>query len=247
VIYSKEFFKIQLAFAIRVKELKNISLEKALFDFTMLYKVLKLPRPIDPENKEWLAFVELFSIHELNVDKAFDFYRATREIKHKSTDQKQTEKWFGYFRYEIEAEDAAISIHFDSGRNTDKSPYSRTEINERRNEVQQLLKDVVKSHPNIHNVRGAASWMYNLPIFNELFPKEWINSATAVVDKFDSLALWGQFLRRDGTVREDIATAFYDSMEKATSEEQLYRSFPYKVFKLGYIDIYNLLAFYNKR
>jgi len=107
-------------------------------------------------------------------------------------------------------------------------PLSKERMSVRLQELKALFAEVKKQHPDVLLVRGN-SWLYNLAAYKRLFPPQYTKTMKMVDGEFQYLSLWGQFVRRNGQVHEDIASSFLFSLHKHDTLEGLKRCFPYQV------------------
>ncbi|MCA9383927.1 hypothetical protein KC909_06215, partial [Candidatus Dojkabacteria bacterium] len=79
----------------------------------------------------------------------------------------------------------------------------------------------------------STSWLYDLEIMNRFLPQEFLDSREIVElkDELQYLGCWGQFLKRDGNIREDDAQVFIEKIQKAETFDQLVECFPHNIFK----------------
>jgi len=71
----------------------------------------------------------------------------------------------------------------------------------------------------------GTSWLYNVPAYRRLFPTAYIASARPVA-RLRALSLWGQFLDRNGCVRNDAAAMLLARIERASDFANLLSCFP---------------------
>ena len=66
--------------------------------------------------------------------------------------------------------------------------------------------------------------------YRRLFPPAYVKTARLIPaeNELHFLALWGQFLNADGTVRESIADLFLSCIEAVGSWEQVLKCFPFQ-------------------
>ena len=85
--------------------------------------------------------------------------------------------------------------------------------------------------PNPARVVGA-SWLYNLAAYRQLFPGSYLAAARPIKRRFRHMPLWGQFVNRDGAVREDRARPFRARLGRQSSLQDLDDCFPFQVLAL---------------
>ena len=127
------------------------------------------------------------------------------------------------FWYELEEHGRQVRIHFSNREGS--GVLSR--MPRRRAELAAMLRDAQSAAPQAERVRGG-SWLYHLPGYRALFPPSFLARAVPAdpQDEVNRVALWGQFLRGDGTLYRPHADPFIDAIRRANSLEQLFRAFP---------------------
>ncbi len=220
---SPAFFDLQLHFASHVARINDLNFEEALLSFTNIY-LQCIGRSFDPADPTWLTYLKGL---RHTSDKALwtaSFYESQKEPTPPSA--------YGCFRYTYLADEQTIRLHFS---NVDSSGYgslSKERIMVRLKELKTLFTDVKKQYPEAQRVQGA-SWLYNIDAYKRLFPSQYTheNEMGKRDEEFQYLALWGQFLQRDGQVREPQAHSFLSCCSMQQTLEGLVRCFPYQVLE----------------
>lgn len=91
-----------------------------------------------------------------------------------------------------------------------------------------MFAQIKKHYGDTLKVRGN-SWLYNIDSYRRLFPAQYTRDVKLVEDEFQYISLWGQFLQRDGQIREHLVDAFLSCLQKAETFKDLTSSFPYQV------------------
>lgn len=131
----------------------------------------------------------------------------------------------GCFSYELEDAGQTLRLHFKSVRRSGAlRPSQRAQ---RRGELLGVLSHAQAACPAVRLLRGG-SWLYNLPGYRALFPPAVLTTAVPADprDELEFMALWGQFLRGDGTLYEPTARTFQDRLTAAHDEHGLLAAFP---------------------
>ena len=215
------FFDIQLRFADQLARVSHLSFEEALLSFTNIYFHC-LSRPFDPTHPAWQVYLEGL---RRTSDKAlwtFTFYENMREFAAPSS--------YGCFRYAYLADEQEIRLHFTNADTSDHGPLSKERMTNRLQELKMLFVDVKKQYPEAQRVKGA-SWLYNIDAYKRLFPSEYTKAMRRRDDEFQYLALWGQFLQRDGQVRELLVNSFLSCCNNQQTLEGVVSCFPYQVLE----------------
>jgi hypothetical protein len=93
-----------------------------------------------------------------------------------------------------------------------------------------MFRDIRSKVPEAKTVRGG-SWLYNLEAYKRLFPFEYVSTAQQEDDEFPFLALWGQFLNRNGQLRDQIADPFLACIQEQDTLDGLKQCFPFQVLR----------------
>lgn len=105
---------------------------------------------------------------------------------------------YGFFTYDLtelaQPPACAIGLHL-ANPFAPLSPF--VDPQERLRELQRLLADVSRAHPEVTHV-STGTWLNSFEPFLALFPPEWAASAAEVTVLFKGAGLWGQFYDRRG-------------------------------------------------
>jgi hypothetical protein len=138
-----------------------------------------------------------------------------------------------------------IRIHFHNVEPPDMSPLSPERLDVRLHELRTLSLHAMETEAESSTVVGT-SWLYNLPAYRRLFPAAYLESVTTAGPRFRSMTLWGQFLERDGSLREPSSLIFLDRLACPASLESLSSCFPLQPLSVE-APISDFLAFYQTR
>ena len=94
-----------------------------------------------------------------------------------------------------------------------------------------MFRQIHEVHPDAEEVWGG-SWLYNLEAYRRLFPTEYVAAPTSAGYETGYLALWGQFVSRNGGVREPAASLFMDCVRQRRDIEACLTCFPYVVLRV---------------
>lgn len=216
---SAGYFDLQLRFAKNIARVSYFSFEEAILNFTNIY-LQCLGRSFDTTHPAWQTYLE--GLHQVS-DQAhwtFAFYENRREMAFLSP--------FGCFQYAYLAEEHAIRLHFTNTDASSYGPLSQKRMPARLHELKTLFAEIKQRHPDAQMVRGV-SWLYNIDAYKRLFPPEYTSTMEIVDGEFQYLALWGQFLQRDGELRSSLAHSFLSCCRQNTTLDDLTRCFPFPV------------------
>jgi hypothetical protein len=233
---SPAFFDVQLRFANAITQLSKFSFEEAIFRFTNIY-LQCLGRSFDPAHPVWQAYLEGLWLAPDQALWTYTFYERYRKFFSPSP--------YGCFMYTYLANEHTIRLHFTSADASGYGSLSRNRMPARLRELKALFTEIKQQHVDAQYVRGV-SWLYNLEAYKRLFPLQYTSSVKIIDDEFQYLALWGQFLRRDGQVRETLVSSLLSCCRQQCSLEGLLHCFPYSVLQTScpisaFYEFYNVL------
>ena len=216
--YSVEFFELQLRFAERVAGLSGVPFVEAVGCYTNLYVRLAMGQRLDASNADWQRYLAglLAAPEQAAWTQAIHLRRLHL---HSGPTSARTE---GCFSYEIVGVDS-IRLHFHAARA--EAPLSAGSCRDRLSELADLFAHLKTSSSDGVQVIGA-SWLYNLDCYRRLFPERYLASLHTIEHPYQRMPLWGQFLRRDRTVRPEEGSRFLARVAQAESLSDLARCFP---------------------
>ena len=224
--YSREYFRLNVLFAERAAELARISRPEALFLYTHLYRSFRLGNSFDPNHPIWLEYLAGLA----GVADPPGWTHAFCKLRHASLPPRIPENAFGCFSCDL-WEDGRVRLHFRNAEPPGVSPLCQARYPVRRAELADLFAHIRRTLPENARVMGG-SWMYNIEAYRRLFPLQFLQTARPVWTDFQYIALWGQFLDRDGGVRSLPAAEFEQRVQQAVRLEDLPGCFPLPVLYL---------------
>ena len=216
---SPAFFDLQLRFADQIARVSNLSFEEALFSFTNTYFQC-LSQPFDPTYLAWQVYLEELRRTPDKASWTFTFYENRREAAAPSA--------YSCFQYVYLADKQVIRLHFTNVDSSGHGPLSKERRTTRLHELKTLFAEVKTQYPDAQRVEGA-SWLYNIEAYKRLFPSKYTHAMERRDEEFQYLALWGQFLLRDGCVRQAYVNFFLSCCSQQQTFEGVIRCFPYQV------------------
>ena len=225
MLFSKDFFALNLSFARRISEVTGQSLEQSLLNYTHLYLAFGLGRDFNPKDSIWQTYLHQVKNKSDLAAYTHQFY-LRREAKYP---KQEPENAFGCFSYAL-WEGKRVRLHFRNATN-ERGVLQKRNIPERVAELRAMLAHLKKLVPVTSTIVGG-SWLYNLEAYRRLFPKPYLQSAQVGNDEYQFIALWGQFLRYDGSVRQGLAQVFWEGLSKQSTLTGLTSCFPYQVLRL---------------
>jgi hypothetical protein len=226
VIYAKAFFDLQLQFAHKVTVLSGLPLARILLEYTNLYIRFGVGRDFDPAHPAWREY--LAGLHDPDdiAEWTYSFYLKRSDAMAGPT----VAVTFGCFSYAWPSDDR-IRLHFQNAETDGHSALAIDRVNQRMTELAALFEHVKRTSRRPLQVVGT-SWLYNIDAYRRLFPLSYVASAQAIADRFQHMPLWGQFLDRHGTIRENVSRQFLERLERQASLEGLARCFPFQALSV---------------
>lgn len=137
------------------------------------------------------------------------------------------ERTVGCFSYAL-AEPGCVRLHFNSRDQTQESSLSSANRPARQAELSELLSHLRVSAGDNAWIIGA-SWLYNLNCYRSLFSPPYLSSLRVVEHPYQRMPLWGQFLKRDRSVRTEAGANFLAKVAQAANLTELAACFPLPV------------------
>lgn len=240
--YPPGYFDLQVRFARRVSLLAGAPFEDALLHWTSFYKLLGASGDFDPADAVWrglLARLRDGAALDEQTTAIYAYYLQQYAQIPTFSDQPH----WGCFAYEWRPESRSIRLHFGNMETHEPGPLSRQRVEMRKSELQAMVKEAHKSHPEAEWVIGG-SWLYNLEAYRRLFPASFGQSATPDEPHIQFRALWGQFLRSDFSIDQDRAAIFLARVSALRDMREYSGCFPYQVL-LTRATMRDFLDFYD--
>jgi hypothetical protein len=219
VLFPRQFFDIQLAFAERVRTLTGIPLERAVLEYTNFYVRLGCGRDFDPNHETWQAYLTGLRESSDPLGWTYQFYLSDAETKTTPTLALTS----GCFSYSLQERDL-VRLHFHNADPSLRSPLHPTCVAQRRAELAALFAHARRYVGGRAEVVGT-SWLYNLEAYRRLFPHPYTTSGK-VVQRFRSMPLWGQFVDHRSQLKAALVRQFLDATAKLASPAHLADVFP---------------------
>ncbi len=211
---------LQVEFAQVVAERTGLPLPRALLDYTNLYVRFGLGRRFDADHPVWRRYVEGLA----RTADARGWTRAFHAGRPATVEPPGLVARFGCFSY-ADRGGGRLRLHFHDAETDGRSPLADDRQAARRAELAALLAHVRRTRPGPRRVLGR-SWLYNLDAYRRLFPPAYLASARPLPGAFRFMPLWGQFVRRDGSLREASVRTLRGRLARWTGAEDLAACFP---------------------
>jgi hypothetical protein len=222
VIYAKAFFDLQVQFAERVTILSGLPMARVLLEYTNLFIRFGLGHDSDPAHPAWQAY--LAGLRDASDPRGWTYaFYLRRPDAMAAPSVVATVGCFAYARPTRER----IRLHFQNAETDGRSPLALDRVGARRAELAALFAHVKQTQDPPLQVRGV-SWLYNLDAYRRLFPTSYLATAHAAAGRFQHMPLWGQFVDRDGAIKEQPARQFLERLERQPSLDVLEQCFPFQ-------------------
>lgn len=214
----------QLAFAERLRTLRNEDRDHGLLHYTNLHRRFGYGVPsaeVSPAG--WLAFLEA-ARRAPDSDALVDVAQRHFVL---GTDERPLggHAVFGCFSFTTPGADGRVRIHFiDRESNPDAGPLALVNLSRRRSELARLTRAVITRHPEATHIRGR-SWLYHRASYRRLFPPAYVATRTTVDEGlgFQGGSCWGQFQTRIG-VDTDACARLVERLPMLDAE------YPWRIF-----------------
>jgi len=179
-----------------------------------------LGRAFDQEHPEWRRYVDgLCNAADIREWTYQFFLTRPNDIEPPSV-----VATFGCFSY-AKPDHEYIRLHFRDAETSGRSPLDIQCRDARMAELRSMFMHIARTEQGLRRVVGT-SWLYNLRAYLRLFPATYAATARVAESRFRNLPLWGQFLDRHGTVRQDMAKVFLERLSQATKMDEIANCFP---------------------
>ncbi len=240
--YAKEFLTLQVRFAQKIAEVSDQALENVLMDHTMLRNLFNLRVSHDIRNPHWDEFIQGLCTSDNPEDWTYNFYLQRMAAKPDASDDR---RFFGCFSYVYPWRGTRkLRLHFENRETSEHGTLSKERMATRKAELLAMFQYIQANHSDVETVRGG-SWLYNIAAYRRLFPPDYVKTAKPVDYETMFWALWGQFVARNGSIREPAASQFLECLGKQQTVEDCLQCFPYQVLRPEcsieiFYDFYNL-------
>ncbi|MEM5448687.1 hypothetical protein [Paraburkholderia guartelaensis] len=225
---ERAFYDLQVRFARTAARLADIPLAAALLDCTNLYVRFGAGRTFDRTHPLWAGYLDGLDEHASVAEQCEWTWRYLQRCPtHQAAPA--VDQTAGCFSYAQEPH-GGVRLHFNTRTDNGMSPLDSRQLAERQGELRTLIDQLcgqLRESGRASNdvlVHGT-SWLYNVPAYRRIFPAAYIASAQPVA-RLRALSLWGQFLDRNGCVRNGAATMLLARIERAGAFADLLSCFP---------------------
>jgi hypothetical protein len=219
MVPDRAYFAAQRRFAERWAALASVPVETAYLECTTWYlQAAGLGREFDPDHPTWQSLVA-------EVSAAAD----PDSVVHAAALRNEPTVSAGpVLDWAWEADDRCVRIHFLAERSSTGHPLARRHLLERQGELRDLVRRAGLEHPEAAWFRGR-SWLYSLEAYRRIFPEVFVAGLEPRAPDLQFLACWGQLLDGAWRSRTDIASSLLQSVELASTTDELEAAFPYSM------------------
>jgi len=223
MVFSKEFYTLNLAFARQVQRVSRLPAEYTLRFFTNLYVRFGLGTNLLRDHPVWQEY--LCGLASSSDEEEWTYRFALEHDSYPDTEIRQP--GFGCFSYTL-WDQKRIRLHFHNEEPGGISPLSKDRMVARQDELHGMFYYIKEHAGAVESVIGG-SWLYSLEAYRRLFPAAFLSTARPGGHDYPYLTLWGQFLDHLGQVRGDLASNFIECSKQQSTLEGILGCFPFKV------------------
>ncbi|WP_395069837.1 hypothetical protein [Paraburkholderia silvatlantica] len=226
---ERAFYDLQVRFAHTAARLAERPLAAALLDCTNLYVRFGAGRAFDRMHPLWAAYIDGLDEHASVAQQCEWTWRYLQRCPtHLAAPE--VILTVGCFSYAQEPH-GEVRLHFNAqAGNNGMSALDSRQLAARQGELRTLIGQL---RGRLHESGRASddvlvhgtSWLYNVPAYRRIFPVAYLASARPV-SRLRALSLWGQFLDRNGCVRNDAAAMLLARIDRASAFTDLLSCFP---------------------
>lgn len=238
MIFPKDFLSLQIEFANKVRELENIPLDKALFEYTSLPVRFGISfSSLSEDNLVWQEFISRLSKSDDLLETAYKFHLEMME------DAPAMRYQFGCFSYDALENERGVRIHFANNDTPEPGVLSAERVPMRMKELKNMFEEIKNKYPDFTFVISS-SWLFNVNAFKRLFPASFTANLIPKKNDYHSLGVWGQFIDKRGEVKQSEKEVFLKKVDEARSKQDLENAFSLKDFKVE-ANISDFYSFYK--
>ena len=221
----REFFAIRLEFAQKMAELAQESYPNAVLRKTAFYRILGLDWSLDAGHRVWQAYCEGLRGEKEDVEWTYQFYLSRLDD---IPEYETTRQHWGCFSHEYHADERCIRLHFAGSLDgSGYGPLTSLRKEARLTELRAMFLYVKERYPEVQFVQGG-SWLYKRKEYTRLFPADYGQSGHAARPQLIARGLWGQFLRSNGRINEQVAALFRERLSQLDDVAEYAHCFPYQ-------------------
>jgi hypothetical protein len=224
---STDFFALQLLFARKISSVGELPIADSLSKHSCLREIFGLRRSHNyvDETCTWQNIIKKIAAEE----KPASWLQQHYSLLNIPRPYNKNNARYGPFSYALTGLNGHIARLLFFAQAV-AFPLRSEFLADRRNDLSMMFKDVKLLAPGVLKVRGG-SWLYNINAYRRIFPPVYVASAKPNGYETDSMALWGQFLLRNGDIRAGEVTKFLTQLNLARTVSDCLLSFPLEVLR----------------
>jgi hypothetical protein len=226
----RDFFDLQLRFAEAAAVQTSTPMADAVLLYTNFHRRFGLGDVsrdgLNPAWSDYACKLAALDSHEQRAGWTQAFYAQVSEERPASSGH-----IFGCFEFDADEETGIVRPHF---YNRDPSgALGRARAGERRRELQAMFACLKRRFPTARRVEGR-SWLYGTEAYRRLFPEDYVRSRAVIegASRFQGMAWWGQFLDREGNVKQPLRDALLRNLDRLNAN-RLWEAFPLPAFRVS--------------
>jgi hypothetical protein len=252
ITYPKEYFAAMVIWSLKISNIKSISLEEAMLEYSDIYGSLT-EEPWDHRfsSELWQVFLTaikdisdqtiiLEKLYALYLEQDHSVYAVKLQISSelKVLDDQVTCGPLALAYDEYNKQRNSVRIHYNPTRG-EKSWLASDRFSELHEAFRKLLEYSSKHYDAAYFT--SSTWLNNVPNFQRLFPASFVEQMKDIGGS-SYLGVWGQFVQSDGTGNTARLEEFTTKLKEANTMEECINAIPFKVLEgVGSIqDFYNM-------
>ncbi len=223
---SPEFAALQLDLVDRFVALELGTCSEGVHALTNFKRRLGLGAPTDPpSNDTWLGILGSLDCATTEIERVDIVMDAFASLP-RPVPTHIAEGWPTVGAFSIQVSGTEARTHFYATEHDDTSPFHRSKLAQRQQELDTVLEQVRDEHPEIDRVAGG-SWLYTTSSYTSLFPPAHVAGGRVRTGRstFRGMSHWGQFLDYRWNLRPALADQFRARLAAWTGDD-LCKLFP---------------------
>jgi len=210
-LISKDFFQLQIDFAVLWSKKLNINYDEVLFKNTCLYVRLLGYNDVNKpsmKNTRWIEILKNKPFeNSKQIDYFYNFYLKFEKSKKPSPPRSAC------FTFNYHKDGNIFELHFVNA--DPQGNFSKERAHVRFNELKNMFRKIKELNHEDALVK-VETWILNTETFKRLFPNEFTEDAKLLdTNLTQNYTHWGQFLTKDGELKNNSAQNFLSSIKNS--------------------------------